>query len=181
MLRALILFLAKYCEDQERDENGCWTAAALRDSIERRVGKDFTVGQDELDQVNAHLAPHLTDKIQFLAQGNESTVYDLGGDKIAKVGYGEPPVHPDVPELLKPISQAYVTGDGTQYRGGLRVEVYPKADTSNITPKDITKMTEKLASRGYTWDSANGNLGRVGGKLRVIDSGGLLRVRGAHA
>jgi len=58
--------------------------------------------------------------------------------------------------------------------GGLRYELMPKADTANITEEDVKAMSETLAKEGLEFsDPGTDNLGRVDGKLVVIDSGAV--------
>lgn len=144
----------------------------IEDEFHRVVGRNVNADTPELEKLFDHAEPHTTTKPSILGIGNEHTVVDLG-DKVAKIGYGEPPVHPDVPELLKPDSVTHVSGPASEMRGGIHQEIYPKADTSDISYKDIGEMTDKLADRGWTWDPAIGNLGRIDGKLKILDSGGL--------
>jgi hypothetical protein len=144
-----------------------------RDSFHRAVGRNVTVDTPELDKLLEHAGVDLKGKVSFLGGGNDHSVFDLGGNKVAKIGYGEIPEVPKIDEVLQPTKQTHVSGPASEARGGVHQSIYPKADTSDITPKDITAMTEKLKAKGYTWDDANGNLGRVNGELKVIDAGGV--------
>jgi hypothetical protein len=160
-------------EDKATYDTHFFFAHEARDSFHQAVGRNVTVDTPELDKLLKAVGADVKGKVSFLGGGNDHSVFDLGGNKVAKIGYGEIPKVPKIDEVLQPTKQTHVSGPASEARGGVHQSIYPKADTSDITPKDITAMTEKLKAKGYTWDDANGNLGRVNGELKVIDAGGV--------
>lgn len=101
-----------------------------------------------------------------LGAGASSVVLDVGRGQALRLGLGDlAPIAP-VREVVQPLLRVCM--------GGLRAEVVPKADTAGITEADVLAMSSLLAAEGYEFsDAGTDNLGRVCGRLLVIDPGAV--------
>jgi hypothetical protein len=73
------------------------------------------------------------------------------------------------PNVIQPIASATVQG--------LRFQLMPKADTANITEADVQSVSDQLAQEGLMLsDPGTDNIGRVNGRLVVIDPGAVQRM-----
>ena len=114
----------------------------------------------------------LTSVAGVLGAGAGSIVLDtnLGALRMGVGPLANPVVSPNVNQVIK-----------SGVVKGIRYEVSPKADTSNITDKDVADMTASLAAEGLVFsDPGKDNLGRVNGKLVVIDSGSISKAKVAE-
>jgi hypothetical protein len=121
-----------------------------------------------LDKFASAIKPHVSGEMKFLGAGMEHNVFDLGGNKIAKIAYGHSTI-PDVEEVLKPIKTIDL-GKHTAY-------VFPKARTTGIRMSDVTQMSKQLEAKGLTFDAHEGNVGFYQGKPVIIDHGGIKKAR----
>jgi len=101
-----------------------------------------------------------------LGAGASSVVLDMGSGQALRLGLGAlTPIAP-VGEVVQPLMRLCMSG--------LRAEVVPKADTAGITDADVLAMTSLLAAKGYEFsDAGTDNLGRINGRLFVIDPGAV--------
>ena len=105
-----------------------------------------------------------------LSGGTFSVVLDAG-DNVLRIGFGALLERPQIPEILQPIRSGMV--------GGLRFEIFPKADTDSVVDADLVEINQSLAEKGYQWgDSGLDNIGKVHGKIVVIDSDGISQLAG---
>jgi len=149
----------------------------FKDRFERVVGRNFPIGQETLDTLWEHIGPHTSGKIEFLGGGQEHTVFDLGGGKVVKIGYGPEQFHPNIPEILQPHASGFVDAAEVSYKGGLHYHVMPKVDTSiPISYPEISEMYDKLLARGLEVDRAVGNWAYHDGRKVLIDVGGMKRL-----
>lgn len=113
--------------------------------------------------------------VEPLGAGAGSVVLSLGDNRVARIGVGE-----YVQDLPK--SDLIVLRHAMKMFGNVRVEIYPKLDTSNITEADVATMTKKLNDEGFDFvDPGTDNLGRTkDGTLKVIDPGAVKK-RGVAA
>lgn len=115
-----------------------------------------------------------TGPIEPVGAGVGSVVLDIGGDRVARIGVGTAGPVPEIASVLQPSSQTNM--------GGLRVEIFPKVDTSNITAADVATMRKQLKAEGYEFsDAGTDNLGRTAdGKLVVTDPGAVTKLKEAE-
>lgn len=100
-----------------------------------------------------------------LAGGASAVVLDAG-NKVVRLT--------DRPIFARPEIADVLQADYAGNIAGLGWEVLPKADTSNITETDVNIMFERLSKQGYVFaDPGTDNLGRVNGRLVVIDPGAI--------
>lgn len=149
----------------------------FKDSFERVVGRNFPIGQETLDTLWGKIAQHTESKVSFLGGGQEHMVFDLGNEKVVKIGYGAEQFHPNIPEVLQPHASGFVDASEVAYKGGLHYHVMPKVDTStHISYGEISEMSNKLFEKGYIADEAIGNWGYHQGKKVLIDVGNMKKV-----
>lgn len=97
-----------------------------------------------------------------LGGGLSSVALQLG-DWVIRIGRGELPDRPPIPEVL----QADVRGT----LGNLRFELLPRADTKAVTAEHLHLLIQNLASKGYEWgDAGMDNIGLVDGRPVIFDS-----------
>lgn len=100
-----------------------------------------------------------------LGAGASSVVLDTPEGAL-RIGFGSDEALPKSSSVIAPIQSGEV--------GGLRYQLMPKADTSNITDADVQSVSKALAIDGLTLtDPGTDNIGRVEGKLVVIDPGAV--------
>lgn len=158
---------------------GLGEEAIAKDSFERTVGRNFSMGQQVLDKIWSDIRPHVTaEKVTLLGGGVENAVFDLG-EKVVKIGFGEQPFHPNIPEILQPHFQGKIepfeNAEELSYRT-YGYSVMPKIDTTPVAPSEITAMSERLKSKGFAADEAVGNWGTHEGRTVLMDVGGLAKI-----
>lgn len=89
------------------------------------------------------------------------------GNKVIRIGPGgDLPVREDTEEMIKPLSKGH---DNFWHW-----EIMERADTTSITEADVVQMHDLLAAKGLEFtDAGPDQLGRVEGKLLVLDPGGI--------
>jgi DNA helicase-2/ATP-dependent DNA helicase PcrA len=137
----------------------------LAGKVEDPIAQDILASKS----VNALLAQAahgvITRIYGVLGTGASSVVLDTDAGAL-RLGVGS--LAPPIPSenVIQPIKSGVV--------GGLRYELMPKADTSNITDADLEKLSKLLASEGFAFtDRGVDNVGRINGKLVVIDPGSV--------
>lgn len=149
----------------------------VRDTFERVVGRNFQIDQEAIDQLWETAKPFVrTEQVSFLGGGQEHMVFDLGEKSIIKIGYGKSLPIPKENEFLQAHRTADIVTEGTSYRGGVHAHVMPKVETSGITFEEQRSATEALRAKGWAIDTAEGNFGRVGKYVKVIDHGQMTRI-----
>ena len=136
------------------------------------VAQDLLGNKSLPAALNLLSAEGLTSVAGVLGSGAGSIVLDtnLGALRMGVGPLENPVVSPNVNQVIK-----------SGVVNGIRYEVFPKADTSNITDKDVADMTASLAAEGLVFsDPGTDNLGRVNGKLVVIDSGSISKAKVAE-
>ena len=97
--------------------------------------------------------------------GAEGFAVKTPDGKVVRVGALEND-RPRIPEVLPSLKKIV--------RGRWQLELLPLADTSGISAKDVEDMSQRLAVRGYELtDPHDGNLGRLNGKVVVVDPGAV--------
>lgn len=100
----------------------------------------------------------------YLGGGLERVVFDLGDERVLKLGLRHDPDLPKVPEILQPLYKRSING--------VSVEVAPKVQLAPIDTSIPMELEHKLQNRGYHWyDKADRNVGIFKGKPVVIDPG----------
>ncbi len=100
-----------------------------------------------------------------LGAGASSVVLDTPEGAL-RIGFGSDVALPKSSSVIAPIQSGEV--------GGLRYQLMPKADTTNITDADVQSVAKALAVDGLKLtDAGTDNIGRVDGKLVVIDPGAV--------
>ncbi len=126
---------------------------------------ETVLGSRSLVTVGTRLAEWGVAVLGPLSGGAGSVVLDAGAN-VVRIGFGSYVTPPAIPEMNQPIFGETI--------GALRVEVYPKADTNAISEDDVQEMCRVLSAIGYEFsDPGTDNLGRVGGRLVVIDPGAI--------
>lgn len=149
----------------------------VKDNFERVVGRNFQIDQEAIDKLWDVARPFVkSDKIDFIGGGQEHMVFDLGDDVI-KIGHGKAIPIPKLNEVLQARATEDIVSESTAWRGGMHAHVMPKVEMGTVGQEEFSKMTKALADQGWTWDRAEGNLGRVGGKyIKVIDHGQMTQI-----
>jgi hypothetical protein len=135
-----------------------------------RITADDPVAADvlrsrDIGALSDELKKHGITKVRPLAGGASSVVLDAG-DRVVRLGTGDLKARADIPEML----QAQASGTV----GNIRYEILPKADLANITDVDVADMSAALSRRGYSFsDPGADNLGRVNGRMAVLDPGAV--------
>jgi hypothetical protein len=139
------------------------------------VARDI-LNTGDIRALDQELAKHGIQNPKPLAGGMSSIVLDAG-DRVVRLGVGPSKPRPNVPEVL----QAEATG----MVGKIGYEILPKAETAGMAESDVLRMSEALQVRGYRFsDAGTDNLGRVGGRTVVLDSGAVepeFRAAAEHA
>lgn len=118
-----------------------------------------------LELLGEELAGHGIRDLQPFAAGASSVVL-RAGEKVVRLGLGDPVHRPAIPEVLQAERSGAV--------GFIRYEVLPKVDTDGITDAEVQALQERLQASGYEWgDAAPDNAGRHEGRLVVTDPGGV--------
>lgn len=108
-----------------------------------------------------------------LGAGASSVVLDTNRGAL-RLGLGEPAGPFVSPHVIRALQRGSV--------GGLRYELMPKADTADITQADVDAMSALLLGEGLRFsDAGTDNLGRVNGRLVVIDPGAIGDAHHRHA
>lgn len=107
----------------------------------------------------------VTGTFSYVGGGASSVILESDG-KIVRIGRWEAKPRLNIPEMLQSEHYGNV--------GSIGFEVLPKADTSEVTEADVSAMSEILAQKGYVFsDPGTDNLGRMGGKVVVLDPGAV--------
>lgn len=119
--------------------------------------------------------------VRPMAGGEHNVVLDAG-NRVVRLGVGPLEERPKIPEVLQAETKGVIDG--------VRFEVLPKADTTNVTKEDVKTMEAALAKRGYklTNGGTTGSgivygedqFGRVGGKLMLLDAGAIRKMTAAE-
>lgn len=150
---------------------------AVRDTFERVVGRNFQIDQPAIDQLWETAKPFIrTDKVSFLGGGQEHMVFDIGEKDVIKIGYGKSIPIPKENEFLQARKTIDIMTEGTSYRGGIHAHVMPRVDTAGITFEEQKMATDALKAKGWAIDAAEGNFGRVGKYIKVIDHGQMTKI-----
>lgn len=106
--------------------------------------------------------------IGILGAGASSIVLDTGTHAL-RLGLGENVPIPTDASVVQPIASGSV--------GMLRYQLMPKADTRGITQADVETLSAELQRQGYVFgDAGTDNIGRIDGKLIVIDPGAIHQI-----
>ena len=127
------------------------------------------LNSNSIKSLDGILASHGIRDLKPLSGGASSVVLDAG-DKVVRLGLGEVTPRPNIPEVIQPLASGTV--------GYLRYEILPKINTKNISKLDVKTMETMMENRGYLWDDAAiDNLGRLDGKLVILDPGGISKLK----
>jgi len=119
----------------------------------------------DVPKLEEALARHGIRETKPLAGGVSSLVLDAG-DRVVRIGLGAATPRPKIPEVL----QAEASG----MAGKIGYEILPKAETVGMGESDVLAMSDALRTRGFRFsDAGTDNLGRVGGRTVVLDSGAV--------
>ncbi|KQN96805.1 hypothetical protein [Paenibacillus sp. Leaf72] len=127
----------------------------------------------ERDNLAASIGSYLIEQgclyLKPLGAGTGSVVFEITEGMILRLGVG----------ILKPVIESeYVNQPICQKQFGLiRVEIYPKLITKDISDSDVTKLTVLLSSMMIQFiDPGTDNIGKdTNGRLKVIDPGAVVR------
>lgn len=102
-----------------------------------------------------------------LGAGASSIVIDTNAGAL-RIGSGDLVPSFNSKNVIQPIASGV--------SGGLRYELMPKADTAGVTQADVDSISEALRGEGLEFsDAGTDNLGRVNGRLVVIDPGSVTK------
>jgi len=105
--------------------------------------------------------------LQHLSAGSSSIVFDCG-DSVLRLGLGPLVGIPDIREVNQRLTGGCIEG--------VRWEIFPKTATEGITARDVEKMVRVLAEKECLFtDAGVDNLGRLKGRLVVIDPGAVVK------
>lgn len=150
---------------------------AVRNSFERTVGRNFQIDQPAIDQLWEIAKPFIqTEKVWFKGGGQEHMVFGLGDKNVIKIGYGPSKPIPAENEFLQARKTVDIMTEGTAYRGGMHAHVMPMVETEGITFREQKAATEALKKKGWIIDTAEGNFGKIGKYVKVIDHGQMTRI-----
>lgn len=108
---------------------------------------------------------HGADQFQPMSGGASSVVIDAG-PVVVRIMDQDVVKRIDSPNILQPLES------------GVNWEVLPKADTANITEKEVAEMKATLAAEGLDFhDPGTDQLGRVNGKMMVLDPGSVRKAK----
>lgn len=118
-------------------------------------------------KLDRELAKHGITNLRPLSAGASSIVLDAGS-RVVRLGLGDVKERPNLPEVLQVEASGKV--------GNVRYEIMPKAETSNISEGDVLQMSSALSRQGFRFaDPGTDNLGRIGGRLVVLDPGAVAK------
>jgi tape measure domain-containing protein len=133
-------------------------------------GKAFT--PEAQQQIYQFLEQQGATEMTRVGGGLEHEVFNIGGNRVAKIGPGQLWPSSGLPEVLG--NTASVAAPG------LHAAVQPLATTAGIGERELAEMDRRMTELGYTWDRKVSNLGRVAGQLKIIDEGNLQEVGSAN-
>lgn len=144
----------------------------FREQFARSLDKTYggALTDKTREQMTQFIAPYAT-QARYLAGGGEHQVFDIAQDKVARFGEGAVPPFPNIPEVLQPIATTTIPGRWTG--DVMHGEIMPKVETKGIGPDDLRAMRSRMDELGYRWDAKMDNLGRIGGGVKIIDTGGM--------
>ena len=149
-------------ENEEYSERG---HGEQHKSLEEILGsiEDNNIIQ-QIEQIIQQYEDKVGEKMEYLAEGQDSTVFSIG-DKIIK--FGSIPTQEGAPLTLEPFERI-------QYEKNCVMRVLQKAEIGNVKREDLQQFYNEMRKLGYVWyDVKYDNVGWIekeGKKeLRVID------------
>jgi hypothetical protein len=122
-----------------------------------------------VDELESRLHELGIGAVHPIGAGASSIVLAAEDNRVVRLGVGELAARPQVNEILHPLASGTI--------GSLRYEIMPRADTHSVTDQDAEKMYRTLREQGYEWgEKAVDNIGRVNGRVVVIDPGGIVPI-----
>lgn len=108
-------------------------------------------------------------KAKLIGYGAERVVFDIGGGKVAKIGFGSAATPLKVPEIVQPMAVRNIGMRADR----LHVEIAPRVETSGVTQGMADNLRKRLMSRyGWHWsDNKPRNIGLLEGKPVILDPG----------
>jgi hypothetical protein len=127
-------------------------------------------GKPEGRQLAESLSSLSAKSTTYLGGGLERMAFDIGGERVVKIGVGAPASVPRVPEILQNQKMARF--------GKVYMEVAPKVITEGATKQQALAVRDQLLQRGYHWsDALPRNIGFYRDKPVIIDHGFIKKSR----
>lgn len=132
------------------------------------IAVDLLVSSKNLMQLEAVLIElGVTEVNSLLGAGASSIVYSTNKGAL-RLGNGKVFNSIKSDNVLQQIAKGSV--------GSIRYELYPEVDTANVTNKDVMQLEKLLNAEGINFvDKGTDNVGRLNGRLVVIDPGAVVK------